>query len=216
MHVNAKRIAFLGLLLAFDILLITLGSIIEMNTLFFLAGASFCVGIAIRENGLRLGFGFFLGSILLSFILSPNKFYCITYGAMSCYLYLREYAWEKTMGNHGDVLAAFHYDEKNQNRCNYNENNHSGYKHNDNNTKKKVKNPVNRKRLLWMLKFIVFNILYIPMMIFFPKLIYQGDLTPIIYGVLFLGGQVGLIIYDYTYNYFQLIIWGKMRRILNI
>lgn len=95
MYVNAKRMAFLGLLLACTVILIILSSVLEFNTLFLLAGASFGVGIAIREHGLRLGFGFFLASILLGVMLSPNKLYCITYGAMAFYIVILEFSWRK-------------------------------------------------------------------------------------------------------------------------
>ena len=42
MHVGAKKIAVLGLLAAFSVLLIVLGAVIETSTLFFICGASFC------------------------------------------------------------------------------------------------------------------------------------------------------------------------------
>lgn len=200
MHVNAKRIAFLGLLLAFDILLIILGNVIEMNTLFFLAGASFCVGIAVRECGLRLGFGFYLGSILLGLILAPNKFYIITYGAMGCYIFLREFVWEKTVVRSGNFLDNLDFNNQEYN----NKKNQNSFQ------------PTKQKRLLWILKFIVFNILYIPLLLLFPKLFYAGELSPVIYAGLFVGGQVGMLIYDYAYNYFQVFVWGKMRKALRI
>lgn len=114
MLLKAKRLAFLGLLLAFDVLLIILSSILEFNTLFFLAAASFCVGIAIRETGLRIGSGFYLASILLSVILAPNKLYCITYGAMGFYLVVSEYAYDrlinvKRMRNKVALLGVVKY-----------------------------------------------------------------------------------------------------------
>lgn len=86
MHVKTKKIAFLGLLLALAMILVVLGSVLEINTLFFLAAASFCTGIAILETGLGLGTGFFIGGLFLSLLLSPNKLYCLTYGGMSFYL----------------------------------------------------------------------------------------------------------------------------------
>ena len=46
MHLNTKKIAFAGVMLALTEVGIALGSVIETNTLFLLAAASFFVGIA--------------------------------------------------------------------------------------------------------------------------------------------------------------------------
>ena len=55
MHVGAKKIAVLGLLAAFSVLLIVLGAVIETSTLFFICGASVWVGITSLERTLRYG-----------------------------------------------------------------------------------------------------------------------------------------------------------------
>lgn len=172
MFLNAKKLAFLGLLLACTVLLVILSGIIETNTLFLLAGASYCVGIAIHESGLRFGFGFYIASILLSFILAPNKLYCITFSAMGLYLVLMELSWE---------LLAKH-------------------------TLKKDKNI-----LFWMIKLAIFNIIYLPIIIYLPKLVYQGTIDSKLFAVALAGGQLGIFIYDMAYNYFQKFIWGKVR-----
>jgi hypothetical protein len=177
MLLNAKKLAFLGLLLAFDVLLIILSGILEFNTLFLLAGASFCVGIAIRESGQSFGLGFFLASILLSLILAPNKFYCITYAAMGFYLVIAEYSYDKLL---------------------------------------KVGDSGNRRKLLWVIKFVEFNIMYIPILIFLPKLIFQGEVNSGLLAVLLIAGQIALIIYDKAYHYFQSNIWGKIRRYMKL
>ena len=93
MHVNAKKLAFSGLALALCVLAIVLSGIIEFNTLFLLGLASFLIGIIIRECGMGLGFGFYLGAILLGVILAPNKLYCITFGAMGLYVVAIEFCW---------------------------------------------------------------------------------------------------------------------------
>ena len=59
MHVNAKKIAFLGLLLAVAMVLTLVGGYFDPSTLFFMAAAAFCTGIAVRECGLYPGFAFF-------------------------------------------------------------------------------------------------------------------------------------------------------------
>lgn len=96
MHVKAKKISFLGLLLALAIILQLLGCIIEISTLSFLAASSFCLGIAIYEAGLTIGGGFFVASLALSFLFSPNKFYCLTYAALCIYIYFIELVRKKT------------------------------------------------------------------------------------------------------------------------
>lgn len=94
MHVKAKGIAVSGLMLAITIICIWLGSVIETNTLFLLAAASYCVGIIIREYGLRSGTAFWVAGVLLGIMISPNKFYVISYGAMALYILLVEILWE--------------------------------------------------------------------------------------------------------------------------
>lgn len=98
MHVKTKKIALAGMLGAFVIVLLVLSTIIESNTLFLMAAASFCVGIVIREWGLLSGAIFFASCTLLSFLLVPNKFYCITFSAMGLYLLFAEGLWEYLAG----------------------------------------------------------------------------------------------------------------------
>lgn len=173
MHVNAKKMAVLGLLLAFAVILNLLAAMIEPSTLFLLAAAAMCTGIAVREYGLRMGFAFLAAGILLALILSPQKLYCLTYGAMSIYIYIRELIWER--------LAQ-------------------------------AENIKHRGIWLWASKYIVFNVMFIPILIFFPKLIYSGDLTLPLYLLAILLGQAALWIYDKAYDYFQNFIWNRLRR----
>ena len=60
MHVKAKKTAIAGLLLAFTIVCIAMGSVIETNTLFLLAAASYFVGIIYREFGGKMGAAFYI------------------------------------------------------------------------------------------------------------------------------------------------------------
>ena len=94
MHVKAKEIAVCGLMLAISMICIMLGSVIETNTLFLLAAASYCEGVIIREYGFRNGIAFLLAGVLLGIMISPNKFYVISYGAMVLYIFLSEALWE--------------------------------------------------------------------------------------------------------------------------
>ena len=95
MHVKAKKAAVGGLMLALTVVFISLGSVIETNTLFLLAAASFFVGIIIREFQMKTGVAFYIAGVLLGLIIAPNKFYVFTYAAMGFYILLREVVWEK-------------------------------------------------------------------------------------------------------------------------
>ena len=61
--------------------------------MFLLAAAAFFVGIVIREFGLRTGAAFYLAAILLGFLVTPNKFYVITFAAMGFYIWGIEAVW---------------------------------------------------------------------------------------------------------------------------
>ena len=95
MHVGAGRVAFAGLLVAFSSILLILSSVIESNSLILIGSAAFCVGIAVREWGLKFGLGFLIASTFVGFIVAPNKFYCITFTAMGFYIWASEVLWEK-------------------------------------------------------------------------------------------------------------------------
>lgn len=173
MPLDTKKLSFLGLLLAFTELLIILSGVLEFNTLFLLAAAAFCVGIAFRESNLRFAFGFFLASIILGYLLAPNKLYCITYGAMALYLLIAEYSYDKLLS---------------------------------------IKDARVRIRLLWLIKYLAFNLMYIPAVLFMPALIYEGNINKGLLAAFLLAGQPVLFIYDVAYRYFQRFVWGKMRK----
>ncbi len=177
MLLNAKKIAFLGLLLAVTVLLIVLSGILEFNTLFLLGAASFGVGIAIRESSIRIATGFYLAAILLGLILAPNKLYCITFAAMGLYILVIEFTFDR--------LAM-------------------------------LKGNISRAKLFWVIKLITFNILFIPMVLFLPRLIYQGKLSTVIIVIMLLAGQAVLLVYDLAYRYFQAYVWGKIRNKLTL
>lgn len=172
MHVKAKKTAIAGLLLAFTIVCITMGSVIETNTLFLLAAASYFVGIIYREFGGKMGAAFYIAGVTLGFIVSPNKFYILSYGAMGLYILVNEFAFRKIAEWKGDV---------------------------------------NRSAIFWIVKYIVFNVMYLPMLLGFQELLFGRKLP----GALMIGalvvGQIGLFIYDRGYEYVQSHIWNKMR-----
>ena len=173
MHVKAKQIAFLGLLTAFSVLVISLGAVLEVSTLFFLCGAAFCVGIAVREWGIRYGAAFLGASILVGLMVAPNKLYCITYGAMGLYLILSEILYRKMSG---------------------------------------AKNPKRQVRLLWLGRYLIFNGMFVPALIFVPQLFVEQRIESAMWLVLWLVGQVGLFIFEKAHDYFQLFVWNKLRK----
>ncbi|MEF9840134.1 MAG: hypothetical protein RR275_01925 [Lachnospiraceae bacterium] len=78
--------------------------------------------------------------------------------------------------------------------------------------KKAVKG--NKRYLFWLCKYGVFNIIYIPLLLFFPKLLFANGLSPLWMICAMVGGQIVLLIYDWAYEYFQIHIWGKFRKYL--
>lgn len=172
MHVKAKKMAFGGLLLALTIVCMALGSVIETNTLFLLAAASYFVGIIIREMGMRMGLAFYLASVLLGVLLAPNKLYVISFAAMSFYILAIEFVW--------NLLV-----------------------------RAQVK--INRRVLFWGMKYLIFNLLYLPMLLFFQQILFGRSLPPLWLAGAIAAGQVGLWIYDRAYEYVQQHIWRKFR-----
>ncbi|MDO4452145.1 MAG: hypothetical protein Q4B89_04875 [Lachnospiraceae bacterium] len=169
MHVGTKKLATSGVLAAFSVLLIVLGAVIETSTLFFICGASFCVGIAIREWGLRYGFVFLAATTLVGLFVAPNKMYCITFAGMGVYLCFAEILWNK-FGN--------------------------------------------KKALLWCGKYIIFNLMYVPIIIFAPQVLIAKEIGTSFLFVMWIAGQAGLFIYDKAHDYFQIFVWNKLRKYL--
>ena len=95
MLLNTKKVAIAGLLLAMNVVLMILSMTIESSSLFFIAAASFCLGIVIREWGLKFGFAFLVASVILNLLIAPNKLYCVTLAGMELYLFLTEWLWRK-------------------------------------------------------------------------------------------------------------------------
>ena len=165
MHVGAKRIAIAGLLVAASAVFLILSSVIESNSLFLIAAASFCVGIAIREWGIGFGAGFLSASTLVNLMVAPNKFYCISFAAMGLYLLLSECLCKK-------IMSIW---------------------------------------MLWVGKYVIFNVIYIPAVLFFQELLFAREVTGALLVVFLLAGQLALYVYDKAHLYFQNAIWGKLR-----
>ena len=164
MLLDTKKLAVSGLLAAVSVVLMYLSSAIEASSLFFIAAASFCVGIVIQKCSLVWGGGFYVASLLLNFFLAPNKMYCITLAAMGLYILLAEWLWKKI----ADAEAM-----------------------------------TNRNMKLWIGKYIIFNLIYIPIVWFMPNLLLAKEVTGAMRIVLWAAGQVGIFVFDYIYRYFQ-------------
>lgn len=163
MHLESKKMATIGIMLAICILCVYGGTVIESNTLFLLSAASFFVGIIIKEYGMKMGVAFFIASIALSFILVPIKMYTLTLAAMEFYLIMK-YLLQDRVG-----------------------------------------------KAYMVVRYVIFNILYIPALIFFPSLIYNGKINLWIMLLLFAGGQVVFTIYEIAYEW-ALRAWEKGKK----
>lgn len=172
MHVEAKKIATAGLLVAFSVIMMMLSSTIESSSLFFIAAASFGVGISIREWGLRWGLAFLFASVSINFLVAPSKLYCFTLAGMGFYIWASEWLWNR-------IADA-----------------------------KKMKH---RYAVLWIGKYFIFNLLYIPVLLFAPQILFTGKMNGLAATILFLCGQGVLYVYDVAYRYFQARVWGKLR-----
>lgn len=177
MHINAKNVSFCGLLLALTEVCIVLGSVIESNTLFLLAAASYLVGIVIREEGCRYGLAFYLAGVLLGLMIAPNKFYVGTYGAMGLYILLREWIWDRI----GRLSVE-----------------------------------TERKRLFCLLRFLLFNGIYLLLLLVGRGVIFAGNGSFKWIGIAVIIGQVGFVVYDLAYEYVQTQVWTKLRRRLGV
>ncbi|SCJ35944.1 Uncharacterised protein [uncultured Clostridium sp.] len=90
----SKKIAYTGILLALNIILLLLSNIIPINTVFFMGLASFLISIVIMEYGFKLGILFYIASSVLSFLVLSNKaqwlIYIFTFGIYGLIKYLVE------------------------------------------------------------------------------------------------------------------------------
>ena len=172
MHVGAKKMATAGLLVAFSVIMMLLSSVVETSSLFFIGAASFCVGIAVREWGLKMGFAFLIGSVGLNFLVAPSKLYCFTLAGMSVYIWMAEWLWNRVAES------------------------------------QKIKN---RMTVLWVGKYVAFNVLYVPTLFLVPRLLFTGKINGMSAIILLLLGQGVLYIYDMAYRYFQAQVWGRLR-----
>lgn len=180
MHVRAKELAVSGMMLALTVICMLLGSVIETSTLFFLAAASYFVGIIYREYRVKFGVAFYLAGVFLGAILAPNKLYVVSYAAMGFYILAIEIAWEVL----GKKPIHLEHPEKDWKQ---------------------------RKILFWIIKYLIFNIMYLPAVIGFQTVLFAQTLPVWMLAGVIVAGQIGLLIYDMAYEYVQTTLWNKIR-----
>lgn len=90
----SKKIAYGGILLALNTILLLLINIIPINTLFIMGVASLIISIVIMEWGPKSGVIFYIGTVILSFIVMTNKAqwvaYILTFGVYGLVKYFIE------------------------------------------------------------------------------------------------------------------------------
>lgn len=74
-----------------------------------------------------------------------------------------------------------------------------------------LKGKVNRRALFWGVKYLIFNLMYLPMLFFFQQLLFGRNLPALWLAGMIAAGQAGLFLYDRAYDYAQGHIWNKMR-----
>lgn len=79
MLLKSKDVAYLGVLLGLNQLLIILSSVIETNTIILMAAAALIVGVVVVEFGGKEGTIFYIASCILGLFLTFNKVEIITY-----------------------------------------------------------------------------------------------------------------------------------------
>ncbi|MCH5265561.1 MAG: hypothetical protein J1F02_06655 [Lachnospiraceae bacterium] len=87
---KAKTMAALGIMAAAGTVMMVLGTVISINTLFFTAAAAFLTGIAVVTYGVGYGTVYLFVCGALDFLVNPNKLHVFLYLAMAGYLLLAE------------------------------------------------------------------------------------------------------------------------------
>ncbi len=69
----------------------------------------------------------------------------------------------------------------------------------------------NKKRIFWSVKYAIFNLEYIPLVLVFQDFLFGRQLSTKLIVIILFVGQIGIFIYDRAYEYFQGQIWNKIR-----
>lgn len=68
-----------------------------------------------------------------------------------------------------------------------------------------------RKRVFLAVKYAIFNLIYLPAVLFFQELLFGRTLALWVAAGVLIIGQAGLFFYDCAYEYVQRELWGKLR-----
>lgn len=68
-----------------------------------------------------------------------------------------------------------------------------------------------RYRIYQAVKYVIFNIIYLPVLFLFRQLLFPQVLSAAALAGVIVGGQIVLFLYDRAYDYVQLHIWGRLR-----
>lgn len=69
----------------------------------------------------------------------------------------------------------------------------------------------NRRAAFWIIKYIIFNILYIPAVLLLQELLFGRRMSGMMLVGIIAAGQIGIWLYDRAYEYVQRHIWSRMR-----
>ena len=86
----SRKIAYSGILLAINLILLLLINVIPINTLFLMGLASLPIAIIIMEYGPKSGFVFYIASVILGFIVIKWVLNTFTFGIYGLIKYIIE------------------------------------------------------------------------------------------------------------------------------
>lgn len=78
-NTRATDLAFMGIMLAINQILLYFGGMTNFNETFFLCGASLIIGIVVVEKGIKNGIVFYISSAMMAVVLMPNKLTALGY-----------------------------------------------------------------------------------------------------------------------------------------
>lgn len=87
---RTRMVATLGVMAAVSVILLVMGTLISINTVFFTALAAFLVGIAVVKYHFAAGLMLFFGCGILDLVFNPDKFHVLLYLAMAGFILFSE------------------------------------------------------------------------------------------------------------------------------
>lgn len=72
-NTTSSDLAFMGIMLAINQMLLYFAGMTTFNETFFLCSASIIIGIVVIEKGIKNGIVFFISSAMMAMIMMPNK-----------------------------------------------------------------------------------------------------------------------------------------------